>query len=134
MWENLCSYLEGFIIMQFSEYNQGARSGSPNRECPRSSTSPRKQVFWLINHWMNNPTLTTANSTDLRHFGRDCVTLSGSPAPNLSHEILLALPLGPVLALLAFASTSGASASAPKPSASHTLASPGFAQLLAAFA
>jgi len=33
--ENQCSYLEGFIIMQFSEYNQGARNGSPNRECPR---------------------------------------------------------------------------------------------------
>ena len=44
-----------------------------------SSTSPPRQRFWLINHWMNNPTVTIATSTALRHSDRDCVTLSSSP-------------------------------------------------------
>ena len=66
-------------------------------------------------------------SVALRHSDRECVTLSGSPALNLSHEMLLALPLGPASTSLGFASTSRGFASAPGPSASHTLALSGFA-------
>lgn len=32
MRENWCNKYEGFIIMQISEYNYGAKSGSPNKE------------------------------------------------------------------------------------------------------
>jgi len=32
---HITNYSEGFIIMHFSEYNYGARNGSPNRECPQ---------------------------------------------------------------------------------------------------
>jgi len=106
----------------------------PTENALGSSTSPWRQIFRLNNHRMNDPTATIAAPTALRHSDRHCITLLGSPAPSLSHEILPALPLGPTSALLAFASASGASASAPRASTSHTLASPGSAQLLAFFA
>lgn len=97
----------------------------PTENALGSSTSPQRQILRLNNHRMNDPTATIAAPIALRHSNRDCVTLSDSPAPSLSHEILPALPPGPTSALLA-------SASAPTPSASHTLASPGSVQLLPA--
>ena len=40
-------------------------------------------------------------SAALRHFDRDCVTLSSSPAPSLSHEKSPSMPLGSASASLA---------------------------------
>ena len=120
---------KGFLIKQFQSTIWVPNPTYPTENALDSSTSPRKQIFRLNNHRMNDITTTTAASTPLHHSDRDCVTLPNSPAPSLPHEILPVLPLSPASALLASMSTSGASASAPKPFASHTLASPGSAQL-----
>ena len=120
----------------------------PTENALKNSTSPRRQIFWLNNHRMNDPTATIAAPTTLHHSDRDYVNLLSSPTPSLSHEILPSLPVGHASTLLASTSTSEASASsprpfgsaseasssAPRPYASHTLASPGSAQLLAASA
>ena len=99
----------------------------PTENAFDSSTSPQRQIFWLINHRMNDPTATIAASTALRHSDRDCVTLSDSPAPSLPHENPPSAASWPCVSSASLCAMTKASVLALRPFASPTLASPGFA-------
>ena len=77
-----CNKYEGVIIMQFLNTTRVPKMALPSENCLGRSTSPWRQIFWLISHWMIDPTATMAAqldnesfSTALRHSPRDCVTL-----------------------------------------------------------
>ena len=99
-----------------------------------SSTSPQRQIFQLINHWMNDPTATIVASTALRHSDRDCVTLFGSPTPSVPHKNPPSTASWPCVSSASLCAATEASVSALRPFASPTLASYDSAQLPAASA
>ena len=106
---------EGFIIMQFLNTTRVPEMAHPIENSLGSGTSPRRHIFQLINHRMNETTATITASIAL------CRSAGTASFPAHQHsvcptKILLALPLGPMSALLAFAL-------ALRPSASPTLAS-----------
>ena len=83
--------------MQFLNTSRVPEMDHPTENTLGSSTSPRKQIFQLINHRMNDPTATmVAPQLDSKSCSkilycstslyRDCVTLPDSPALNLPHE------------------------------------------------
>jgi len=100
MRDNQCSYLEGFIIMQFQNTTWVPEMAHPIENTLGSSTSQWETdiLAKLLDERSYNNNVASAV---LRHSDKDRVTLSGAPALSLSHEMLPALPLGPVSASLA---------------------------------
>ena len=99
MRENRCSYLEGFIIMQFQNTTWVPEMAHPT-ENPLSSSTSQSETDILAKSLDERSQSNNATFATLHHSDRDCVTLSSSLAPSLSHEILPTLPLGPASASL----------------------------------
>ena len=76
MQENRCGRYEDFIIMLFLNTNRVPEMAHLTDNSLGSSTSPWRQIFRLINHLMNDPTIAMITSIALHHSDRDSNTLS----------------------------------------------------------
>jgi len=93
MRENWCNNYVGFIIMQFLNTARVPKTTHPTEDVLSSNTSPRRQIFRLLNHQMNDPTITTiALSSTTKAALSFSTTLhhsvgTGSPFPAHQHSV-----------------------------------------------